>query len=103
MSLPRPAIAVATVVIAVAMFVGGVFGLGHIFMNGVPVPKAVAENVTPGMTMNDVRSLLGSPSNVNLKDDGSTYSWVYSRWYMWTFFSVYFRADGKVDCAEYGD
>ncbi len=91
-----------TIVLVMVVIAALIVGLSYRCMNSLPVAEALAQKVTPGMTTDAVRTLLGKPSEIHLEDAGGA-RWVYSRWLVWTFFTVHFTPDGKVDTAKYGD
>lgn len=72
-------------------------------MYSLPVSKEAARSVLPGMQMDEVKHVLGTPSEAYKASDTGNDVWVYGHSLQWNFFSVYFTGEGKVEYAEYGD
>ena len=71
-------------------------------MESLPVPREDAARIQPGMTMDEVRSVLGSSRDMRSNPDGSA-TWYYGSPLQWSYYTVEFTKHGKVDLAQYDD
>jgi outer membrane protein assembly factor BamE (lipoprotein component of BamABCDE complex) len=67
---------------------------GLYVMSGHPISMSRLEKVQQGMTFEQVRQLLGSPTSVRHGDEG-TIDWVYSSKWKWCYVMLSFSAEGR--------
>ncbi len=83
-----------TVMILTASIAFVLFGLRHCF--GPVIPASTASQIQPGMTHQDVHSILGSP-NDGMTDE----SWAYVRAFNPGWFVVHFDSNQKVSYVDH--
>ena len=76
------------------------YACAAVMMNVRPVSRKKAESIVPGMTRQQVISVLSNPSRIR-KTQTREY-WVYSRPMLWNFFVVEFK-NKKVSSAYWDD
>ena len=79
--------------VAVLMVIVGLVGFPMVAMTGHPVSLERLSHIHDGSSAEDVLTLLGTPSTVNLSDDGEI--WIYSG-VTWCFVTIQFSHDRTV-------
>lgn len=65
-------------------------------MESSPVAQSKMNRIQPGLTLAEVKSILGNPDHACLRDDGTVSSWTYCPAFHWQMFKVRFDREGKV-------
>jgi outer membrane protein assembly factor BamE (lipoprotein component of BamABCDE complex) len=83
----------ATAIVLVIIFVLLVMELGlfDYVVPTSPVPQKRLEQLSPGMSQEQVRAIIGTPSKIH--DNGR--EWVYTKGLSWSMTMVYFDDDGR--------
>lgn len=66
------------------------------FMESLPVSQSKMNRIQPGLTLAEVKLILGNPNSVHLRDDSTVSSWRYCPAFHWQMFTVQFDREGKV-------
>ena len=65
-------------------------------MESLPVAQSKMNRIQPGLTLAEVKSILGNPDRVYLRDDTTVHQWTYCPAFHWQMFQVHFDDNGLV-------
>jgi SmpA/OmlA family protein len=85
----------ACLFILIVLFVSHVAWCYYV-MESLPVAQQKMDRIQPGLSMNNVRAILGEPDRVWSSNDGKPYQWTYCPSFHWQMFQVYFDNEGQV-------